>query len=118
MINLRLHCWRKNKQIIVLSIIFFCFSLSTSSAQTKKIIRMQQPSGNYEMLTNKGEIQFPFELIRNQIVIPVEMNGSTLKLTFDSGMPADGVILFGNKSIDDLQFQYVGKGSRRIDFLI
>jgi|GEM_PF-930133 len=107
--NSSLQCWRKTKQIIVLSIIFLCFSLSTSSAQTRKIIRVQKPSGNYEMLTSNGETQFPFELIRNQIVIPVEMNGSTLKLIFDSGMPADGVILFGNKRIDDLKFKYVGK---------
>ena len=70
---------------------------------------MQKSSGNYEMLTGKGEIKFPFELIRNQIVIPVEMNGSTLKLILDSGMPADGVILFGSKHIDDLKFNYVGK---------
>ncbi len=70
---------------------------------------MQRSPGNYEILTGKGETEFPFELIRNQIVVPVEMNGSTLKLILDSGMPADGVLLFGSQRTDDLKLKYVGK---------
>ena len=107
--NPSLSFWKMTNQIIVLFIIFLCFPLSTASAQTKKVIRMQKPSGNHEIIMDKGEIKFPFELIRNQIVIPVEINGSTLKLIFDSGMPADGILLFGSKRVDDLKLNYVGK---------
>ena len=97
------------KQVIVLLILLFCFSLSTLSAQKRKIIRVQEPSGNYEILTDEGVIKFPFELIKNQIVVPVEIKGSVLKLVLDSGMPAEGVLLFGSQRIDDLKLQYVGK---------
>jgi hypothetical protein len=99
------------KQIIVLLILFSCFSLSTSIAQTKKVLKMKKPAGNYEILTGKGDTKFPFELNRNQIVIPVKMNANPLKLVLDSGMPADGVLLFGSHHIDDLKLQYVGKAS-------
>lgn len=109
--NSSLTCWIKTKQIIVLLILFSCFSLSTLIAQKRKVLKMHKPAGNYEILMGKGETKFPFELIRNQIVIPVEMDGSTLKLILDSGMPADGVLLFGSPHIDDLELQYVGKAS-------
>lgn len=99
----------RTKQFIGLLILFLCFSFTTSGVQMKKVIRMQNPSGDYEILTGKGETKFPFELIRNQIVVPVEMNGVTLKLILDSGMPADGVLLFGSQRTDDLKLQYVGK---------
>jgi hypothetical protein len=99
----------RTTQIAVSLIFLSCFFVSTSSTQERKLVRVQDLSGSCEILTDKGETTFPFELIRNQIVIPVEMKGSRLNLILDSGMPAEGMLLFGSQRIDDLKLQYVGK---------
>jgi hypothetical protein len=97
------------RQIAVSLILLSCFFVSASSTQERRIVRMQGLTGNYEILTDKGETTFPFKLIRNQIVVPVEMKGSRFNLVFDSGMPAEGILLHGSQRVDELKLQYAGK---------
>jgi len=93
-----------------LFIMFIVFSRSTSFAQEPKRMRMAAPpSGGYRMLTEDGKTIIPFEFISNHVVIPVSINGNTLKFILDTGMPTDGAVLFGSKRVNTLGLQIIGK---------
>jgi hypothetical protein len=79
-------------------------------AQEPRVIRMPASMmGGSRIDTPEGTTTFPFELISNHIVLPVEINGSIVKLILDTGMPIEGAILFGSEEIDKLNLSYVGK---------
>jgi hypothetical protein len=65
------------------------------------------------MLAEAGKTEIPFEFIGNHVVIPVAVNGRTLNLILDTGMPLDGALLFGNEKVHSLGLQYVGKAPVR-----
>lgn len=78
--------------------------------QEPQPVRMRAPApGAYRMLTEAGETKIPFEFISNHVVIPVKVEGKTLDLILDTGMPMDGALLFGSKKVSDLALEYVGK---------
>jgi hypothetical protein len=96
--------------ITVVSIMLFLFMCSSSIAQEPQRIRMQAPpSGGYRMLSDDGKTTFPFEFISKHVVVPVTVNGHTLKLILDTGMPFDGALLFGSDKVRSLGLQYAGK---------
>lgn len=80
-----------------------------STAQERRQVRMQAPTGSSKMTLSEGFTTFPFELISNHIVIPVEINGTIVKLILDTGMPIEGAILFGSETINKLNLSFVGK---------
>jgi hypothetical protein len=79
-------------------------------AQERSVVRMPAPMmGEGRIDTPEGTTTFPFKLISNHIVLPVEINGSIAELILDTGMPIEGAILFGSEEIDKLNLSYVGK---------
>jgi hypothetical protein len=97
-------------RILAIFSLFLIIINSLSKAQEPRRVRMQVPqSGGYRMLTEAGATVIPFEFISKHVVIPVEMNGKTLKLILDTGMPFDGALLFGSEKVDGLGLQYIGK---------
>ncbi len=78
--------------------------------QEPQRVRMQAPQkGSHKMLNEDGKAVVPFEFISSHVVIPVEINGKTLNLILDTGMPIDGALLFGSEAVDALGLQFVGK---------
>jgi hypothetical protein len=91
-----------------LSLLFFAWS--PAPKQEPHRVRVPVPqSGEYRLLTEDGVTVIPFEFISNHVVIPVEVNGKTLKLILDTGMPLDGALLFGSEKVNALDFNYIGK---------
>ncbi|MGB2929210.1 MAG: aspartyl protease family protein, partial [Desulfobacterales bacterium] len=108
--------WRKGGRRMrtykatVIALMLFMFTHDLSFAQEPQRMRMQAPpSGGYQMLAEDGRTVIPFEFISNHVVISIEVNGKTLKLILDTGMPLDGALLFGSETANDLGLQYVGK---------
>jgi len=71
--------------------------------------RIQLPEGGYEIHGNSGNIVLPFRIVDNLIVLEMTLNGISLDLIFDSGMPLDGAILFGSPRVDSTQLAFQGK---------
>lgn len=95
-------------QIVLLTLLVFAFSLSF--AQEPERVRMEAPSaGEYRMLAEDGMTAIPFEFISNHVVIPVMVEGKTLNLILDTGMPLDGALLFGSETVSALELPYIGK---------
>lgn len=69
----------------------------------------QLPAGGYKFANQQTSTAIPFKLINNLIVVPVELNGQTLNLVLDSGMPFDGAILFGSAKVDAIKLNYSSK---------
>ncbi len=85
-------------------------SLATMQAQEPRVIRMQAPMQAGSRIDSPGgTATFPFELISNHIMLPVEIRGTVVKLILDTGMPIEGAILFGSEVIDGLNLTYMGK---------
>ena len=50
-----------------------------------------------------------FVMIDNHIVMPVAINGHIRNLILDTGMPADGAILFNCPEVEELNLKYAGQ---------
>lgn len=71
--------------------LFLCLCSLTFGAQTGAGSRTQL------------ERKIPFELSRNKIIIPVQVNDSReMKIILDTGMPSTGLLLFDSALIDEL----------------
>lgn len=64
--------------------------------------------GNYRLDSEDGTTQIPFEYYRNHIVVPVQINGKTLRLTLDTGNLMIETVLYGDPKIDSLGLDYQG----------
>jgi Aspartyl protease len=56
-----------------------------------------------------GSIRIPFELDRNHILLPVEINGKRFRLVLDTGMPANGALLHGIRDRAELGFEFISQ---------
>lgn len=94
-------------------VLLLVLTLATSGlavAQEREAVPARVPAlGAYRMTAPDGKTVFPFQFISNHVVIPVELNGDTLRLILDTGMPVDGALLFGSERVEKLGLQYVGK---------
>ena len=96
--------------ITVVLVAVIASACSLVFGQEPQPVRIKAPaSGAYRMLTEAGKTKIPFEFISNHVVIPVKLEGKTLDLILDTGMPLDGVLLFGSETVSDLALEYVGK---------
>ena len=91
-----------SKVAVILMILFLIGSLLLDAQQGP-------PPGSYRILSDSGRVTVPFELVGNHVVLSVEINGRKLGLILDTGMPADGAILYGGPQIDELGFEYVAQ---------
>lgn len=97
------------KQIIILLVLITFLAIDTLFAQEKGSIRMQMPVGKYEFLNKKTSTVLPFKLKDNLVIVNAELNGITMNLILDSGMPMDGVILFGSSKVDSAKLIFSSK---------
>lgn len=95
--------------------LFIAFSLvlitnfGTLHAQDGPVRMLAPLTGDSKIVSPNGIATFPFELISNHIILSVEINGVKVKLILDTGMPMEGVILFGGQTTDKLNLPFVGK---------
>jgi len=97
------------KQIIILLVLMTSLATDSLFAQERGPVRMQMPIGTYEFANEKTNIVLPFKLRDNLVVVDVELNGITMNLILDSGMPMDGAILFGSSKVDSAKLSYSAK---------
>lgn len=86
----------------VLLILVVHLSISSLRAQ----VRMQMPVGTYEFSNKNTCTVMPFKLKDNLVVVDIELNGITMNLVLDSGMPFDGVLLHGSSKVDSAKLSF------------
>jgi len=95
------------KKLILISCLLI--TTSTISAQQKVPVRMQMPEGKCEFLNNKTSTAIPFQIINNLIIIQIQLNGKAMNLVLDSGMPIDGIVLYGSSKVDSAKLSFTAK---------
>lgn len=60
------------------------------------------PDSTYNILSGNGIVEIPFELDINHIILETTIQGEKFELILDTGMPMDGILLFGSQEIDKL----------------
>ncbi len=94
------------KSVNVFSLLLVAYlAMSSLSAQ----VRMEMPVGTVEFSNNNTSTSLPFKLMDHLVVIDVELNGITMNLVLDSGMPFDGVLLYGSNKIDSAKLSFSSK---------
>ena len=92
---------RKIGMILIITILFISMKICA---------QMGPPPGSYKMLNDKSTTTIPFKMVRNHIVITVQVNGSEdYEIVLDTGMPAHGALLHGGPKTDKLNLQFVGQ---------
>lgn len=83
---------------------------SPAGGQEPARVRLQAPSpATCRILAADGRAVVPFEMIGNHVLLPVEVGGTTLRLILDTGMPIDGVLLWGSDRIADAGLDFIGR---------
>ncbi|UCE17698.1 MAG: PDZ domain-containing protein [Gemmatimonadota bacterium] len=67
------------------------------------------PPGSYRILSEDGQVQFPFELYREDIRFEGEVNGKKVRMLLDNGILWDQILFFGSPYIDSLGLTYDGE---------
>ncbi len=91
-------------QKILLCLIFFSSIIINSNYITA------QPAGDYSFTSDKHSTTIPFKISYNHIIISAKLNNQTdIELVLDTGMPANGALLYGGPEIDAVEFQTAGE---------
>ncbi len=86
------------------------FTGSPARGQEPAPRRMQPPpTATCRILAEDGRAVIPFEMIGNHVLLPVEVGGTTLRLILDTGMPIDGVLLWGSDRVAAAGLEIIGK---------
>ena len=64
------------------------------------------PRSEVEVLSKDGKLSFPFDLINNHVIIPISVKGSEFQVILDTGMPMDGLMLYGSEAVENLGLEY------------
>jgi hypothetical protein len=56
--------------------------------------------------SKKGVVSIPFELDSNHLILPVQIKGTTFRVILDTGMPMNGIMLYGTKAVENLDLAY------------
>jgi hypothetical protein len=64
------------------------------------------PASEVEVRSADGRISIPFELKNNHVIIPISVNGSKFDVILDTGMPMDGLMLYGTDRVEKLGLKY------------
>lgn len=83
--------------------------LSAQPTCRREIVKCGPPTGSFEMLSPTGSTIIPFEVRRNHVIIKAAVAGETFELALDTGMPGDGITLFGSPKTRALNLTYIGK---------
>ncbi len=97
------------KQWCFLLAIVLVTNIGILFAQEGPVRMMAPPPGESKIIAPDGIAAFPFELVSNHIVIPVEINGVSVRLILDTGMPMEGIILSGTETVVKLNLPIMGK---------
>ena len=67
------------------------------------------PPGTCEITSGEKSARIPFKLIGTYTVLPADLEGRTIGLVLDTGMPAHGVLLHADSEADTYGLAFVGK---------
>jgi hypothetical protein len=65
-----------------------------------------------EVRSSDGRIMIPFDLQNNHVIIPISVRGSKFEVILDTGMPMDGLMLFGTEAVESLELEYAAMKAR------
>ncbi len=83
--------------------------LAALSVRAEEKVVMGPSAGQLRWLSEERRSEIPFELERNHVIVPVRINGRSVRLVLDTGMPAHGVVLFGGLRVDSIPPTFTGK---------
>lgn len=66
----------------------------------------QVPTVEVEVRSGDGRVTIPFEVKNNHVIIPISIAGSELDVILDTGMPSEGLMLFGTREVEELGLDY------------
>ncbi len=69
---------------------------------------MTPAAGSHRFLNGKNSVRVPFELHNGDIVLPVKVNGVTLRMGLDNGNLTDSLFFHGSERIDAVDLKSSG----------
>ena len=86
--------------------------LAAGGARAQEMPGEGMPRSEAEVRSADGRVSIPFELKNNHIIIPIAVNGTQFDVVLDTGMPMDGLLLYGSDRVDGLGLKYAGFKAR------
>ena len=77
---------------------------NTLNAQSTEVL-----NSTYKWFGDQKQITVPFKLVRNLIVIPIEINNVKFDIALDTGFPNPGININNNKKATETNFKYTGE---------
>jgi hypothetical protein len=72
------------------------------------------PSAKVQVRSSDGKVTFPFTLVNHHVVFPMTIQGTRLDILLDTGMPMDGLMLYGTSRIAAMKLSYAPGMKARI----
>ena len=94
--------WCVHILIIVLAV------LATRSVADSRMPPETNPPGKHRVLSEGGDISFPFDIFRGDIRFQCEVNGHKVHMLLDDGYMWDELLFWGSPRVDSLGFVYDG----------
>lgn len=91
---------------------FFVLLLVLVVSISNKVLNAQEQEpqqSTYQWLGGQKQINVPFKLVRNLIVIPIEINNVKFDIALDTGFPHMGINITNNRKAAGLNFNYTGE---------
>jgi hypothetical protein len=67
-----------------------------------------------QVRSSDGKVTFPFILVNHHVVFPMIIQGTRLDILLDTGMPMDGLMLYGTSKVAAMKLSYVPGMKARI----
>jgi hypothetical protein len=72
------------------------------------------PPAKMEVRSPDGKVTVPFTLVNNHVVFPMTVQGTRLDIVLDTGMPMDGLMLYGTAKVAAMKLSYAPGMKARI----
>ena len=72
------------------------------------------PPAKVQVRSPDGKVTIPFTLVNHHVVFPMTIQGTRLDILLDTGMPMDGLMLYGTSRVAAMKLDYVPGMKARI----
>jgi len=107
----------------LIPVLIVAFPVLSPGGVTESFAPQTDPPGECRVLSEGGDISFPFDIFRGDIRFQCEVNGHKVHMLLDDGYMWDELLFWGSPRIDSLGFEYdgsieVGGGSADADKIV
>ena len=85
---------------------FLSLLMWTATSQSEESDILGPPPGTYQVLSDGGNVEIPFKVFRDDILMFARVNGVELRMLLDNGSLWDQLLFFGSPTIDSLGLAY------------